>query len=924
MARDRGLSNRGRAYEAVTPNAKRSAPVGSTPGHRDFWISLLLALACLLIYNANLRSISAADTYPARYLPFGIWKHHTITLDPISTIAAQGRRIARLQGKTNSAFWIVLGREDRRISLYPVVVPVLIAPLYLPAVAYLDHRGWDLQRFDRTARIMEKLSASLLAAFSAALLYLLLRRRAEPPVALALAIAFAFGTTTWVISSQALWTHGLAQLLIIAALLLLTGPCTAVRAIAAGCFIGLVACNRQPDAILAAALGLYGVWWARRLAPLLVLGAALPVGLVVAYNLEVVGHLVGAYGLLVGKESFFEHDLLPGLAGLLVSPTRGLFVFSPFLLLLLIYPGRLVRDREFAGLTVILGVGVVLQLLMYAKADWRQGTSWGPRWLTDMLPILFWMLAPIVSTLSRIGRAAFIAACGIAIAIQTIGAFWYTGTSDAAIYATADGPDKLRAAWDIRNAPFVAELRHAPAPAELATGLRGHIDVVAAHHGDSATATDIEVEGWTLASRRTPWEVVALLDGQVAASTTTFFPRPDVVTALGLASPSGWRIIITADDLPRGEHVISILVRANEGGDLRFLGDRRFMTAAAPQTDRNSEINLADSAQRAVEILVGRQQGAGYWLTSHTQQARFRQPRQELNVFTNAMMIDIIGPVVPAGLDESVRRARAYLAGQIEDGGLVRYHGRPDGPTIGTLGCAITPDADDTALVWRIAPGANPELLPMAFETLAQFRTPDGLYRTWLASPDHYQCIDPGKDPNPADVVIQMHVLMLLAQEARPAADALCAALGQAINEDRIWVYYKSAPLVPLLRQADLQRAQCPLQLPPPRLQTSVRGQEIWVDAAQLLARLQGASQPPAQADEVNALLHTIAADDFSLLRRSPPLLYHNDLTASVSRFYWSEELGYALWLRLLSESERLQLVNLCRQADDNAACGAK
>jgi hypothetical protein len=36
-----------------------------------------------------------------------------------------------------------------------------------------------------------------------------------------------------------------------------------------------------------------------------------------------------------------------------------------------------------------------------------------------------------------------------------------------------------------------------------------------------------------------------------------------------------------------------------------------------------------------------------------------------------------------------------------------------------------------------------------------------------------------------------------------------------------------------------------------------------------------------------------------------PPLLYHNDLTASVPRFYWSEEFGYALWLRLYFENER-------------------
>ena len=46
-----------------------------------------------------------------------------------------------------------------------------------------------------------------------------------------------------------------------------------------------------------------------------------------------------------------------------------------------------------------------------------------------------------------------------------------------------------------------------------------------------------------------------------------------------------------------------------------------------------------------------------------------------------------------------------------------------------------------------------------------------------------------------------------------------------------------------------------------------------------------------------------LAANDFSTLRYNPPLFYHNDLTAKASRFYWSEDFGYALWIRLYIES---------------------
>ncbi|RAI43867.1 hypothetical protein CH341_12115 [Rhodoplanes roseus] len=906
--------------EGDSAGSREREPGGAPRRRRDLWIGLLIGLLCLVVYNANLRSIPAADTYGARYLPFALWKHHTVTLDPIAPLVAQGRKIARLPGWTNSAYWIVRGRNDHAVSLYPVVTPVVVAPLYLPAVLYLDARGWDPWRLDRVARVMEKLVASLMAAASAALLYLLLRRRTGVATAGLLTLAYAFGTTTWVISSQALWTHGLAELLIVSTLLLLTGPFTPRRAFAVGLLCGLVACNRPPDVVLAAALGCYGLWWAGRRWPLLVAGGAGPVALVLIYNLGVAGHVAGAYAL-VGKGTFFEHDLLSGLAGLLVSPTRGLFVFSPFLLVLLLGGLQVLRDRRLCGLTVAICIGVALQLLLYAPTDWRQGASWGPRWLTDCLPMLIWMLPPVIDRLSGAGRLAFGVACAVAMGLQAIGAFWYTGVSDAPLYAVVAGPDKMRAAWTPGNAPFVAELRHPPAPAELALTLRGHIDVAAVSgggdasgSGDVTTGRRIDVEGWALGSGRSPSEVIVLLDGLPAGSTGHLFERPDVVKTLGYTEPSGWRVTIPLDEPISGERTVSVLVRARAGGDLRYLGERRLAMAADrtapvrehPAAGSGADDDLARVARTAIGVVASRQQAAGYWLTSFTGAARHLHPGREMNTYLNAVMLDLLDPVATAaGLVPNLVRAREFLADQIEADGLVRYHGRPDAATIGTLGCAITPDADDTALTWRVAPGADPERLRLALMTLGRFRTPDGLYRTWLAPRDRYQCIDPGRDPNPADVGIQMHVLMLLAQANPAAARDLCTALGRAIDDDRIWVYYQLAPLLPLLRQADLERVGCPLRLPTSRSRTLVPGQEVWLLAARLLQRFAEPDGPAPPSSEVRDVLHAIAMDDFLSLRSAPPLVYHNDLSASVRRYYWSEELGYALWLRLYFEDQR-------------------
>src|SRR6202034_2934499 len=50
------------------------------------------------------------------------------------------------------------------------------------------------------------------------------------------------GTTTWAISSQSLWQHGMGELLAVGALLAATAPPTSLRLVAAGIAAGLLSC----------------------------------------------------------------------------------------------------------------------------------------------------------------------------------------------------------------------------------------------------------------------------------------------------------------------------------------------------------------------------------------------------------------------------------------------------------------------------------------------------------------------------------------------------------------------------------------------------------------------------------------------------------------------------------------------------------
>jgi hypothetical protein len=864
--------------------------------------SILLGLCCFFVYNANLRSISAGDTYPARYIPFAIVQYHTPFLNPVAKVTAQGRG--------DGAFWMLHMPDGHILSLYPVITPLLISPLYIPAVGYLHWRGWDDARLDFVAKLMEKLSASLIAALSVALLYLLLRRRTTHRNALLLAIAYAFGTTTWMISSQALWQQGMAELLVVVALLFLTGPCTAWRAVAAGLVCGLIACNRPPDVILAAALGLYALSWAGlRRAIGFVVTAALPMLVVLFYNVRFGGNIAGGYGV-IGHSRFFSHPLLPGVAGLLFAPTHGLLIFSPFLLFLVFAIPRIsdlgprtsddaseargLRPEVFheaRGLRpAVMIAAVVLQIVLYAKVDWRAGLSWGPRYMTDFLPFLVWLLVPVVERLRGAMRNTFAIAVGVSIVLEAIGAFTYLPSNDLPIFKFAQGPQEMDAAWDWRNAPFLSSPKHGFAPPDLTVAIRGTFDAIVDRSGRVTTVVaegdEAAATGWALAGHRTPAQVAVSVDGHEAPWTATFTDRADVRAALGETSPSGWRVPIDTKQLAPGEHHLTAMVWSFPNGEGHYLAEKTLTVRSAP--DDTLEAELRKAATRLRE----HQQPDGYWLTAYTSGTRFANPQPEMNTFLTSLLVDLLDPVGAAtGLQENVSLARRFLTNQIEPTGLVRYHGLPTAPWIGRLGCVITPDTDDTALVWRIAPASNRRLLDAALATIDRYRTPDGLYRSWLAPRDEYQCLDPGRDPNPTDVAIQMHLLLLLAKERPAAAHALCDSLRRSIDDDRVWIYYRDTPLVPMLRLGDLRNAGCELALPASRLR-GVSGQEIWLSVARMLAS-------PSNATQMRDVLRQLAHDDFNIVRTSPPLLYHNDLTATVPRYYWSEDVGYALWLRL-------------------------
>lgn len=280
--------------------------------------------------------------------------------------------------------WTIWHHQGVRYGYYPLGSAILA----MPAVELARAVGLDMVRAADDARVQIALAALLVAA-----IFLVLEQIARlflpPDLGWICAVVFVLGTSLTSTVGTALWSHG---------------PLVALTALATwrvgraslenwqvnGAWLGLLlgaAYWCRPTAVIPALLlALLLCFRARREAVRFVVAVGLvALALVVASLLEL-GRPLPAYY----DPRSFPTSATPavGLLGVLASPGRGLFLFSPILLLGLWgwWSARLRRDPLY----LLCNGWIGLQVLLVARnADWWGGWSYGPRLLTDCLPAWF-------------------------------------------------------------------------------------------------------------------------------------------------------------------------------------------------------------------------------------------------------------------------------------------------------------------------------------------------------------------------------------------------------------------------------------------------------------------------------------------------------------------------------------------------------
>ena len=345
------------------------------------------------------------------------------------------------------------GPNDHVCSVFPPGMGILALPFFAPFVL----TGWnplDLGLLVHGGHVV----AAIVEILATLVLWSVLRRFGTARWSLILVLLYFLATSVRTVASQALWQHSGVHLAVASALwLVLREEAVPLsRDLAAGLVLGLGSVVRQTTALVA--LGLHGFRPTRLLAVLL--GAAIGVAPLLAYNDLAFGSpLEQGYGIKT-----FATPIQTGLYGLLASPSRGLLVYTPYVIFALLALLKAWRwPGEVAGRLRGLSLAWVVALLLYAMySEWWGGRVFGSRFLDDFAPVLFVALAwgTSVGMLgSRLARVVFGLMAAWSFVLFQAAAFLYDKSWDTLPVNVNDDPSKL---FNWADPQWLAVLRLVP------------------------------------------------------------------------------------------------------------------------------------------------------------------------------------------------------------------------------------------------------------------------------------------------------------------------------------------------------------------------------------------------------------------------------------------------------------------------------
>ena len=342
---------------------------------------------------------------------------------------------------------------------------------------------------------LDKAVATALVVLAALATFAATRRLTGDGAALVATFAVVAGTSLATIASQRTWQHPVAVAAVaIAWLWIVRGQQDGRWLARAGLPLALAITVRYPLAVIWLAFLAY-LLWRHRTSVLAYLGwSAGPLVFLAIYTTVVFGSPVSnSYG-----PQLWQWASLIGLPGNLISPSRGLFVFSPFLVAgVWSIARRALRGEPLWVFALASLLGMLLVHGLYI--GWWGGWTYGNRYFLEVMPILATGVAFAWGGAGGWRRYVLAAAIVFAVVIQVAGLlayyhFWNGVNWDDA-RVQVDDNDAARQMWDVVDPQWWWTIRAAIATVDVRAAILMPITLVFGYIAFRAGAARPNVAG---------------------------------------------------------------------------------------------------------------------------------------------------------------------------------------------------------------------------------------------------------------------------------------------------------------------------------------------------------------------------------------------------------------------------------------------
>lgn len=365
--------------------------------------------------------------------------------------------------QADSKVYSIENVNGHRYNFFPIGTSLLS----LPAVYIIDQTSdsFHLDIYKTTPLDEEKYIASFFVTLTCVLLFfigriLLLKIR----YALLLAFVFSFCTSAWSVASRALWQHGPSMLMLTLALLLILLARKRPAIIQYSALpLAFSAVIRPTNFSSYAAFSIYILISYRRYYPYFFLWSLAVFVPFILYSSSIYDALLPTYfgANRLGSDMSL---MVTAFSGNLISPARGLFVFSPVLLfsvwgIFIKYSKKQLEKLDYFIVAIIIFHWISIS----SFGHWWGGWTYGPRLFSDMIPFFVYFMIPVFIEMPQMKNIKKIL---VATAFCVLAAFsffvHYRGATNETVMEWNKKPNDIDVSynrlWEWSDPPFLRGL----------------------------------------------------------------------------------------------------------------------------------------------------------------------------------------------------------------------------------------------------------------------------------------------------------------------------------------------------------------------------------------------------------------------------------------------------------------------------------